>query len=138
MPGLSCIAARAGNPLCQRARAFGSSRRGPRRMCRDSARRPGEDHAAMVTAADRHLAAELLKDRDLTYAARAGITLADRPAPLYQLMVLVTLLSKPIGADLAVAGTRELMSAGWRTPQRMKTATWPDRVDALGRGHYRR
>ncbi|HEX4432446.1 MAG TPA: endonuclease [Frankiaceae bacterium] len=81
---------------------------------------------------------DLLQQHGQTFAAQAGIRLADKPAPLFQLMVLVTLLSKPIGADLAVAGTRELFRAGYRTPQRMRSATWQHRVDALTRGHYRR
>ncbi|BCJ62661.1 hypothetical protein [Micromonospora endophytica] len=73
-----------------------------------------------------------------TYAEEAGITLADRPAPLYQLLVLVTLLSTRIRAQVAVAAARELFAAGYRTPAAMEAATWQDRVDALGRGHYRR
>lgn len=83
-------------------------------------------------------AAALLKEHGRTYAAEARIHLADKPAPLYQLTVLVTLLSKPIGAELAVTGSRELFGAGYRTPSRMRSATWQQRVDALGRGHYRR
>jgi endonuclease III len=91
-----------------------------------------------VTKQARRQAAELLAEHGQTYAAQAGIRLRDKPAPLYQLMVLVTLLSKPIGADLAVAGTRELLQAGYRTPQRMLAASWQQRVDALSRAHYRR
>lgn len=86
----------------------------------------------------RRQAADLLAEHGQTYAAEAGIRLADKPAPLYQLTVLVTLLSKPIGARLAVGAARELMLAGYRTPNRMRSATWQQRVDALGRGHYRR
>ena len=73
-----------------------------------------------------------------TYAREAGIRLADRPAPLYQLLVLATLLSARISADIAVAAARELFRAGYRTPRAMQEASWQDRVDALGRGHYRR
>jgi endonuclease III len=73
-----------------------------------------------------------------TYAQDAGIDLADRPAPLYQLLVLATLLSARISSDIAVAAARELFAAGYRTPAAMSSATWQDRVDALGRGHYRR
>jgi endonuclease III len=73
-----------------------------------------------------------------TFAEEAGIRLADRPAPLYQLLVLVTLLSARISAGVAVAAARELFRAGYRTPQAMLEASWQDRVDALGRGHYRR
>lgn len=73
-----------------------------------------------------------------TYAEEAHITLRDKPAPLYQLLVLATLLSARISADIAVAAARELYRAGYRTPQRMADATWQQRVDALGRGGYRR
>ena len=73
-----------------------------------------------------------------TYAEEAGIRLADRPAPLYQLLVLGTLLSARISADIAIAAARELFAAGYRTPQAMQQASWQDRVDALGRGHYKR
>ncbi|GIJ29903.1 hypothetical protein Vqi01_50650 [Micromonospora qiuiae] len=73
-----------------------------------------------------------------TYAEEAGISLADRPAPLYQLLVLATLLSTRIRAQVAVAAARELFAAGQRTPQAMEAASWQERVDALGRGHYRR
>ncbi|MBO4205042.1 hypothetical protein [Micromonospora echinofusca] len=87
---------------------------------------------------DRQLVRTLLERRGRTYAEEAGIPLADRPAPLYQLLVLATLLSTRIRAQVAVAAARELFRAGFRTPQRMEAARWQDRVDALGRGHYRR
>lgn len=79
---------------------------------------------------------ELLEREGRTYADEAGITLRDKPAPLYQLLVLSTLLSVPIKAGIAVAAARELFAAGWRTPRRMAAATWQQRVDALGRAHY--
>ena len=82
---------------------------------------------------------QVLLDRyGKTYAEEAGIRLADRPAPLYQLLVLSTLLSARIPAAIAVAAARELFAAGYRTPTAMSRASWQDRVDALGRGHYRR
>ena len=73
-----------------------------------------------------------------TYAEEAGIRLTDRPGPLYQLLVLATLLSARISADIAVAAARELFAAGYRSPKAMSEASWQERVDALGRGHYRR
>jgi endonuclease III len=73
-----------------------------------------------------------------TYAEEAGIRLADRPQPLYQLLVLATLLSARISGDIAVRAARELFKAGYRSPKAMREASWQDRVDALGRGHYRR
>jgi hypothetical protein len=72
-----------------------------------------------------------------THAADAGIRLADTPSPLYQLHVLATLLSARISAGIAVAAARELFGAGCRSPAAMARASWQDRVDALGRGHYR-
>lgn len=80
----------------------------------------------------------LLDQQGRTFSADAGITLADTPAPLYQLLVLATLLSARISARIAVDAARELFAAGYRTPAAMAKASWQDRVDALGRGHYRR
>ena len=80
----------------------------------------------------------LLDAHGRTYAEEAGITLRDKPAPLYQLMVMTLLSSARIGADIAMASARELFHAGWRTPEHMREATWQQRVDALGRGGYRR
>lgn len=80
----------------------------------------------------------LLSRYGRTYAEQAGIRLADKPGPLYQLLVLATLLSARISTQVALAAARELFAAGYRTPQAMAQAGWQDRVDALGRGHYRR
>ncbi|HYZ38388.1 MAG TPA: endonuclease [Pseudonocardiaceae bacterium] len=80
----------------------------------------------------------LLERFGQTFAEQAGIHLADKPSPLYELLVLATLLSARISGDVAVAAAKELFAAGYRTPQRMQDASWQDRVDALGRGHYRR
>jgi endonuclease III len=87
---------------------------------------------------DRDVVRELLHRHGRTYAEEAGIRLADQPAPLYQLLVLATLLSARIRAGVAVAAARQLFAAGYRSPQAMDAASWQDRVDALGRGHYRR
>jgi endonuclease III len=81
---------------------------------------------------------ELLREHGTTYAEAAGIKLADKPSPLFQLLVLTMLSSTRISADIAVRAARELFEAGWRTPERMLDSTWQQRVDALGRGSYRR
>ena len=81
---------------------------------------------------------ELLDRGGSLYAEDAGIKLADRPGPLYQLLVLAILLSAPIPAETGIAAARELFAAGYRSPKAMSEASWQDRVDALGRGHYRR
>jgi endonuclease III len=81
---------------------------------------------------------QLLEEHGTTYAEAAGITLADKPSPLFQLLVMTMLSSTRISADIAVKAARELFEAGWRTPQKMLESTWQQRVDALGRGSYRR
>ncbi|MFF9764356.1 endonuclease [Streptomyces caelestis] len=73
-----------------------------------------------------------------TYAEEAGIELKDAPQPLYRLLVLAHLLSARIKGSIAVASARALHEAGLRDPRRMAGATWQERVDALGRGGYRR
>lgn len=90
----------------------------------------------MVT--QKHAAQVLLDRHGTTYAAEAGITLRNTPAPLYQLLVLSLLLSARISADIAVRAARALSAAGFRTPEAMARATWQQRVDALGEGGYRR
>jgi hypothetical protein len=80
----------------------------------------------------------LLTEAGPTYAAEAGIKLADKPAPLYRLLVLSVLLSTRIKAAIAVDAARELRAAGLGTARAMADATWQERVDALGRAHYKR
>jgi hypothetical protein len=81
---------------------------------------------------------DLLARHGRTYAEEAGIHLEDKPSPLFQLLVLTMLFSARISATVAVTSARELFEAGWRTPQKMLDSTWQQRVDALGRGGYRR
>ena len=92
----------------------------------------------MVSSDQDRTVAELLERYGQTFSQEAGIQLADKPAPLYQLHVLCTLLSARISAGIAVAAARELFTTGYRTPAAMRDASWQDRVDALGRGHYKR
>ncbi|MFC9427207.1 endonuclease [Streptomyces sp. NPDC056987] len=91
-----------------------------------------------ATATRRETARALLDTHGQTYAAQAGIRLRDTPQPLYQLLVLACLLSARIRASVAVSAAHELFEADLRTPRRMEDATWQQRVDALGAGHYRR
>lgn len=89
----------------------------------------------MSPAADddaRSTALEVLERLGRTYADEAGITLRDKPAPLFQLLMLSMLFSAPISAEAAVASLREIREAGWRTPERLLDSTWQQRVDALG------
>ncbi|MGV9507591.1 endonuclease [Streptomyces tendae] len=81
---------------------------------------------------------EVVDAHGQTYAEEAGIRLKDTPQPLYRLLVLAHLLSARISASIAVATARALGEAGLRDARRMAGATWQQRVDALGRGGYRR
>ncbi|MFJ5726935.1 HhH-GDP family DNA glycosylase [Streptomyces paradoxus] len=81
---------------------------------------------------------ELVGAHGRTYAEEAGIRLKDTPQPLYRLLVLSHLLSARIRGSIALATARALHEAGLRDPRRMARASWQERVDALGRGGYRR
>ncbi|MGW1561483.1 endonuclease [Streptomyces sp. NPDC002144] len=86
----------------------------------------------------RRLVRELVGAHGRTFAEEAGITLRNTPQPLYRLLVLALLLSARIRGSIAVATARELSRAGLRDPRRTAEADWQERVDALGRGGYRR
>lgn len=87
---------------------------------------------------ERRIVGDLVGAHGQTYADEAGIRLKDTPQPLYRLLVLAHLLSARISASVAVAAARALSEAGLRDPRRMAGAEWQERVDALGRGGYRR
>ncbi|MFE9775372.1 endonuclease [Streptomyces sp. NPDC005931] len=87
---------------------------------------------------DERVVRALVAAHGLTYAEEAGIRLKDTPQPLYRLLVLAHLLSARIRGSVAVATARALHEAGLRDPARMAGAAWQQRVDALGRGGYRR
>ena len=87
---------------------------------------------------DRDTAQRLLDTAGTTFAAEAGITLADKPAPLYRLLVLAVLLSSRVQSKLGTAACRELADAGFGTPQHLRDADRRDVLDALGRAHYTR
>lgn len=81
---------------------------------------------------------ELLERDGRTYADEGEVALRDEPAALYRLLVLCVLASTRIRAEVAAAAARELWAAGLTSPERMRGSTWQQRVDALGRGGYRR
>ena len=84
------------------------------------------------------IARRVLETHGRTFADEAGFALADRPAPLFQLLVLAQLLSARIGTGIAVAAAGELAGSGWTTAQRMRDAPRQRVIAALGRGGYRR
>ncbi|MFC3575111.1 endonuclease [Streptomyces yaanensis] len=81
---------------------------------------------------------ELVAEYGHTYAEEAGIRLKDTPQPLYRLLLMALLLSARIRTSIALATVRALHDAGLNDPRRMAGADWQERVDALGRGGYRR
>ncbi|MCX2929629.1 endonuclease [Mycobacterium sp. CVI_P3] len=84
----------------------------------------------------RNLVQRLRRHAGTTYAAEAGITLRDAPMPLFQLLVLCMLASKPIDAAIATRAARELFRAGLRTPRAVLAADRPTMIAAFGRAHY--
>ncbi|TDO12294.1 hypothetical protein EV580_4020 [Mycobacterium sp. BK086] len=84
----------------------------------------------------RDLIRRVRKHAGTTYAAQAGITLRDAPMPLFQLLVLCMLASKPIDAAVAVRGAEELYKAGLRTPNSVLTAERSTIIKAFSRAHY--
>lgn len=84
----------------------------------------------------RDLVLRLRKHAGMTYAAEAGITLRDSPMPLFQLLVLAMLASKPIDSGIAVRAARELFRAGLRTPHTVLAGDRPTVIEAFGRAQY--
>jgi len=78
----------------------------------------------------------LLDVAGTTYAAEARIKIGDKPMPLFQLLVLCMLASKPIDAGIATAAARELFKAGLRTPEAVLASDRRTMIDAFGRAHY--
>jgi len=78
----------------------------------------------------------LLKVAGTTYAEEAGIALRDKPMPLFQLLVLCMLASKPIDATIATQAARELFRAGLKTPKSVLAANRDTMITAFGRAHY--
>lgn len=79
---------------------------------------------------------QLLKLAGTTYAAEAGVRLSDKPMPLFQLLVLCMLASKPIDASIAMRAGRELFSDGLRTPKAVLGSERLTMIRAFGRAHY--
>ena len=90
----------------------------------------------MPRSADQKLVGRLLKIAGTTYAEEAGVRLENTPMPLFQLLVLCMLASKPIDATIAMQAGRELFRAGLTTPHAVLEADRRTMIDAFGRAHY--
>jgi endonuclease III len=88
------------------------------------------------TDGSKQLVRRVLKAGGTTYADEAGIRINDKPMPLFQLLVLCMLASKPIDAALATRAARELFKAGLRTPKAVLAADRQTMISAFGRAHY--
>jgi endonuclease III len=82
------------------------------------------------------LVRRLLKVAGTTYAAEAGIKINDKPMPLFQLLVLCMLASKPIDATTAMRAAKEIFKAGLRAPKAVLASDRRTMISALGRAHY--
>ena len=80
----------------------------------------------------------LLDEAGTTYAEEAGIRLADKPMPLFELLVLCMLASKPIDATVAMRAAREIFAEKLRTPDAVLDAQRRTMIDAFGRAGYAR
>src|ERR1700759_1155872 len=78
----------------------------------------------------------LLNVAGTTYAAEAGARTSKKPMPLFQLLVLCMLASKPIDAAIAMRAGHELFSDGLRTPKAVLDSDRRTLIDAFGRAHY--
>jgi endonuclease III len=90
----------------------------------------------MADSSKEQVIRRLLNNAGTTYADEAGIRLKDQPMPLFQLLTLCMLASKPIDAAIAVQAARELFRAGLRTPESVLNAYRGDMISAFGRAHY--
>lgn len=82
------------------------------------------------------LVKRLLRSAGTTYAEEAGIRLNNKPMPLFELLVLCMLASKPIDAGIAMCAARELFHSGLRTPHAVLNADRKTMIAAFGRAHY--
>jgi endonuclease III len=80
----------------------------------------------------------LLKRAGTTYAEESNITLKNKPMPLFQLLTLSMLASKPIQVGVAVRAAQELFGAGIRTPRAVLVAERETIIDAFDRAGYAR
>ena len=92
----------------------------------------------MAMAEAKEMVRRLLDEAGTTYAHEAGIRLDDKPMPLFELLVLCMLASKPIDATIAVQAARELFAEKLRTPDAVRAADRKTMIDAFGRASYAR
>ncbi|MBE7189766.1 endonuclease [Jatrophihabitans endophyticus] len=80
----------------------------------------------------------LLHEHGTTFAEQAGITLADRPSPLFRLLVLTALLSANLDARLGLRTAAVLGRAGFTTARHLADASDDERWQVLSDAKYLR
>jgi len=80
----------------------------------------------------------LLEAYGTTWAEEAGITVSDKPSPLFRLLCLSLLLSARISSELGVRAARALADQGWNTPAKLLDSTWAQRAKLLNESGYAR
>ncbi|ROP44870.1 endonuclease [Pseudokineococcus lusitanus] len=80
----------------------------------------------------------LLERHGQTYADEAGIRLKDTPVPLFELLVLSSLLSANLQADLGVRTARALREAGLTSADKLAAASDEERWQVLADARYLR
>src|SRR5207249_1794843 len=86
----------------------------------------------------RPLVRELLQRHGTTFAEELRVTVADRPQPLFQVLVFSIMASAPIRTSSAARGARALFDKGWRSPDDFVRTTWKQKVTVLNKGGYAR
>lgn len=82
--------------------------------------------------------ADLLARHPQTFAEQAGITLADKPSPLFRLLVLTSLLSANLDARLGLRTAKALTGAGFTTAAHLAGADDEARWQVLSDSKYLR
>ncbi|AEQ52195.1 hypothetical protein KKY_2186 [Pelagibacterium halotolerans B2] len=81
----------------------------------------------------------LLDKYGRTYCDELDIPIADNTAsPLSRWLCASILFSARIGAAQALDAAAALADAGWTTPEKLKDATWKERVEVLNKNGYAR
>jgi endonuclease III len=93
----------------------------------------------MAKASKRQIARTLLQRFPESYADRLRIGVGkNTPSALYQWLIGSLLFSARISSDTAEVAAAALFDKGWRTPRKMATTTWGERVKVLNRSGYAR
>ncbi|GAB2468655.1 endonuclease [Jatrophihabitans fulvus] len=81
---------------------------------------------------------EALLHENTTFAEAAGITLRDKPSPLFRLLVLTSLLSANLDARLGLRTAKALSKAGYTTAAKLAAASDEQRWQVLSDSKYLR